>query len=217
MVIRVLLADDETLMRAGLRLILENADDIEVAAEASDGPGAVDACRRHPVDVALLDIQMPGGSGLDAAATIARQSPRTNVVMLTAFGEEERVAQAMRAGAVGFLLKDTGPRDLIQAVRTASAGESVLAPQITRRLIERHLLSGSDAADRARHRLRHLTPAELDVLRLVGDGLSNAEIAARLHISAGTAKAHISRILTKSGCANRVQAAILAHDAGLLA
>ncbi|MEV0700210.1 response regulator transcription factor [Saccharopolyspora sp. NPDC050389] len=213
--IRTLIADDETLMRAGIRLILENAEDVEVVAEAADGRAAVRACREQEVDVALLDVHMPGGDGLTAVADIARESPRTNVAMLTAFGNDHNVAQALRAGAVGFLLKDTGPNELIRAVRVAATGESILAPQITRRLIERHLLSGDGGAEAAKRRIDQLTDTERDVLRLVSAGLSNAEIAQRLHMGTGTAKAHISRILTKLDCANRVQAAILAHDAGL--
>jgi DNA-binding NarL/FixJ family response regulator len=215
-VIRTLIADDEKLMRAGIRLILDNADDIEVVAEVPDGRSAVRACREHEVDVALLDVHMPDGDGLAAIADIVRESPRTNVAMLTAFGNDDNVAQALRAGAIGFLLKDTGPTELIRAVRVAATGESIMAPQITRRLIERHLLSGADDAEVAKRRIGRLTDTERDVLRLVSTGLSNAEIAQRLYIGAGTAKAHISRILTKLDCANRVQAAILAHDAGLL-
>ncbi|RBM06619.1 response regulator transcription factor [Streptomyces sp. PT12] len=214
--IRVLVADDEALMRAGIRLILENADDVEVVAEAGDGREATSACREQRVDVALLDIQMPHRDGIAAAGDIARLSPRTQVVMLTAFGEEESVTRALRAGASGFLLKDTGPTELIRAVRLAARGEPVLAPRITRQLLERHVRSGRDT-DAALRRTEELTPAERDVLRLLGTGLSNAEIAAELHLSTGTVKAHISRILTRTGCANRVQAAVLAHDAGLLA
>lgn len=214
--IRVLIADDEALMRAGIGLILANAPDVEVVAEAGDGPAAVRACREHEVDVALLDIRMPGGDGLAATGEISRLSLRTNVVVLTTFGEDRYVAEAMRAGATGFLLKDTGPADLVHAVRTAARGESVLAPQITRRLVERHLVS-DDGAEDARRRVRELTPTERDVLRLVGTGASNAEIAAELFLGTGTVKAHLSRVLTRLGCANRVQAAIVAHEAGLLA
>ena len=213
--IRVLIADDEALMRTGIGLILANAPDVEVTAEADNGPAAVRACQEHQVDVALLDIRMPGGDGLAATKEIARLSPRTNVVLLTTFGEDRYVAEAMRAGATGFLLKDTGPADLVHAVRTAARGESVLAPQITRRLVERHLVSGK-ADDEARQRVRKLTPAERDVLRLVGTGASNAEIAAELYLSTSTVKAHLSRVLTQLGCTNRVQAAIVAHEAGLL-
>lgn len=213
--IRVLVADDEALMRAGIRLILENAEDIEVVAEAGDGLEAAAACRAGDIDVALLDIQMPVRNGIAAAEDIARLSPRTHVVMLTAFGEEASVTRALRAGASGFLLKDTGPTELIRAVRLAASGEPVLAPRITRQLLERHVRSGHDT-EAALRRTEDLTPAERDVLRLLGTGLSNAEIADQLYLSAGTVKAHISRILTRTGCANRVQAAVLAHDAGLL-
>jgi DNA-binding NarL/FixJ family response regulator len=213
--IRVLIADDEALMRAGIRLILQNAEDIEVVAEAGDGREAAAACRAQDIDVALLDIQMPTRDGIAAAEDIARLSPRTCVVMLTAFGEEASVTRALRAGASGFLLKDTGPADLIRAVQLAAKGEPVLAPRITRQLLERHVRSGRDT-EAALRRTQELTPAERDVLRLLGAGLSNAEIADQLYLSAGTVKAHISRILTRTGCANRVQAAVLAHDAGLL-
>ncbi|MFE0518969.1 response regulator [Streptomyces sp. NPDC058954] len=213
--IRVLVADDEALMRVGIRLILENADDIEVVAEAGDGLEAVEACRTREIDVALLDIQMPGKDGTAAAGDIGRLSPRTCVVMLTAFGEEASVTRALRAGASGFLLKDTGPNDLIRAVQLAASGEPVLAPRITRQLLDRHVRSGRDT-ETALRRIEELTSAERDVLRLLGTGLSNAEIAEQLYLSAGTVKAHISRILTRTGCTNRVQAAVLAHDAGLL-
>ncbi|WP_405777879.1 response regulator [Streptomyces sp. NBC_00859] len=213
--IRVLIADDETLMRAGIRLILENAEDIEVVAEAGNGRDAAAACRAQDIDVALLDIQMPIRDGIAAAEDIARLSPRTCVVMLTAFGEEASVTRALRAGASGFLLKDTGPTELIRAVLLAARGEPVLAPRITRQLLERHVRSGRDT-EAALRRTEELTPAERDVLRLLGTGLSNAEIGDQLYLSAGTVKAHISRLLTRTGCANRVQAAVLAHDAGLL-
>ncbi|AGP58203.1 response regulator [Streptomyces rapamycinicus] len=212
--IRVLIADDEALMRTGIRLILENDDEFHIVAEAQDAREAVEACHVHPVDVALLDIRMPG-DGITAVAEITRHSPRTRVVMLTAFGEESTVTSALGAGAHGYLLKDTGPRDLIDAVRRAAAGEPVLAPQVTRQLVDfrTRLGQGSDAASR---RLADLTPAERDVLRLLGTGLSNAEIAVQLHLSSGTVKAHISSILTRTHCTNRVQAAVLAQVAGLL-
>ncbi|MEE1790561.1 response regulator transcription factor [Streptomyces sp. BE308] len=213
--IRVLVADDEALMRAGIRMILENAEDIAVVAEAGDGREAAAACRDQDIDVALLDISMPVRDGIAAAEDITRLSPRTCVVMLTAFSEEASVTRALRAGASGFLLKDTGPAELIRAVQRAAGGEPVLAPRITRQLLERHVKSGRDT-EAALRRTEELTPAERDVLRLLGTGLSNAEIADQLYLSAGTVKAHISRILTRTGCANRVQAAVLAHDAGLL-
>ncbi|GLZ36056.1 DNA-binding response regulator [Lentzea sp. NBRC 105346] len=212
--IRVLIADDETLMRAGIRLILDNADDISVVSEVSDGRAAVEACQSGDVDVALLDIRMPGGDGLSAVAEIVERG--VNAVMLTTFGEDSYVATAMRAGATGFLLKDTPPRDLIHAVRVAASGELILAPQITRRLVERHLAAPSGSAD-AGALVERLTETERAVLKLVGAGMSNAEIGAELYMGTGTVKAHISRILPKLECANRVQAAIIAHDSGLLA
>jgi DNA-binding NarL/FixJ family response regulator len=215
-VIRVMLADDEALIRAGIRLVLQNAADIEIVAEATDGHEAVELVRRHRVDVALLDVRMARGDGLAAAAEIPRLVPRTQVVMLTTFGEDETVAAALRAGAAGFLLKDTPPDDIIQAVRVAARGEAILSPRITRQLIDRYVGPEDTRAEHATRRLGALTNKEREVVVLIGDGLSNGEIARSLLISEGTAKAHVSRILTKLGCTNRVQAAILAHDAGLL-
>ncbi|MFC3894770.1 response regulator [Lentzea rhizosphaerae] len=209
--IRVLIADDETLMRAGIRLILENDPEITVVAEAGDGKQAVELASKHSVDVALLDIRMPGGDGLKAAEQIAGG---TNVVMLTTFGEDSYVAQALKVGATGFLLKDTPPQELINAVHKAARGEPILAPQITKRLIEKHLTAPGDGSQ-ARLKIDALTETERNVLRLVGEGLSNSEIGEQLYMATGTVKAHISRILPKLECANRVQAAIIAHDAGL--
>ncbi|ANZ43001.1 DNA-binding response regulator [Lentzea guizhouensis] len=198
-------------MRAGIRLILENDPEITVVAEASDGKQAVEHARAHQVDVVLLDIRMPGGDGLKAAEQIA---PTANVVMLTTFGEDSYVAQALKVGATGFLLKDTPPQELINAVRKAAAGEPILAPQITKRLIERHL-TAPDNSSEARRKIDALTETEREVLKLVGSGLSNTEIGEQLYMATGTVKAHISRILPKLDCANRVQAAIVAHEAGL--
>lgn len=214
-VIRVLLADDEVLIRAGIRFVLEVADDIEIVAEADNGADAVELARRHLVDVALLDIRMPGVDGLAAAAEIGTVAPRTSVVMLTTFGEEEYVTRALRCGAAGFLLKDTPPDDLIRAVRMAAAGEPVLSPGVTRQLIERCVSRDQSQADEARRRVTDLTDRERDVLLLLREGSSNAEIGKALLISEGTAKTHVSRILSALGCTNRVQAAILAHDAGI--
>ncbi|RSN08010.1 DNA-binding response regulator [Streptomyces sp. WAC 05977] len=214
--IRVLLADDEPLLRAGARLLLDQAGDIEVVAEASDGAEAIDVVRRMTVDVALMDIRMPRVDGLAAVEEIARE---VRVIMLTTFGDEAYVARALRAGAAGFLLKDTDPAQLIQAVRSAAAGEAVLSPRIAKQVIDRFRdadAADSDSAARARRRLDALTARELEILVRVGRGLGNAEIASELRLSSGTVKIHVSRILAKLGCANRVQAAILAHDAGIL-
>lgn len=212
--IRVLLADDEALMRSGLRLILESAHDVVVVAEAPDGPAAVRARRGSAVDLALLDVRMPGG-GLAAAAEIAVACPGTRVVMLTTFDDQDALTAALRSGAVGFLLKDTGPRELVAAVRAAHRGEQVLAPQVTRRLVERHL-GEPDRRARATVRVDVLTPVERTVLTAVAEGLSNAEVGARLYLSASTVKAHLSRVLTKLGCENRVQTAVVAHEAGII-
>jgi DNA-binding NarL/FixJ family response regulator len=211
-----MLADDEALIRAGIRLVLQNAADLEIVAEASDGREAIDLALRHHIDVALLDIRMPKTDGLAAAAEIRRLAPRTQVVMLTTFGEEESVARALRAGAAGFLLKDTPPDDIIRAVRVAARGEAILSPRITRQLIDRYIGPETARADDAKQRLDALTDKEREVVALIGDGLSNGEIARSLFISEGTAKVHVSRILTKLACTNRVQVAILAHDAGLV-
>lgn len=214
--IRVLVADDEALIRAGIRMVLEMGGDIEIVAEASTGAQAVDLVRKHMVDVALLDIRMPQMDGLAAAEQIVKLVPKTRVIMLTTFGEDEYVARALRGGAAGFLLKDTPPDDLIRAVRVAAAGESILSPRITKKLIDRYMGRQQSRSDDARRRISVLTDRERDVLVLVGDGSSNSEIAQALLISEGTAKAHVSRILNALGCANRVQAAIVAHEAGLL-
>ncbi|MFI1367502.1 response regulator transcription factor [Streptomyces griseochromogenes] len=214
--IRVLVADDEALIRTGIMLILGHAEDMEVVAEAADGRAAVEAARRQAVDVALLDIRMPGGDGLAAAEEIARVVPRTKVVMLTTFGEDGYVARALRVGAAGFLLKDTPPAELIRAVRTVAAGDAFLSPQITRKLIEQHLATQTPHAETARTKVARLSEKERQVLVAVAEGRSNAETARALHMGESTVKAHLSQVLAKLDCANRVQAAIVAHDAGLL-
>lgn len=220
MPIRVLLADDEPMLRAATGLLLGQASDIEVVAEAADGAEAIDAVRRLPIDVALVDIRMPEVDGLAAVEEITRIAPAVRVIMLTTFGEEEYVARALRAGAAGFLLKDTEPTQILHAVRAAAAGDAVLSPGVARQVIDRSLAAGdqgaSERAARAVERLAALSPREREVLVWIGHGLANAEIGVRLALSAGTVKVHVSRILGKLDCANRVQAAILAHDAGLL-
>ncbi|WP_219509661.1 response regulator [Nonomuraea ceibae] len=211
--IRVLIADDESLLRTGVRLILEHADDLVVVAEAADGAEAVAAAVEHRADVALLDIRMPGVDGLAAVAELSRIAPAVKSLVLTTFGEYENLATALQAGAAGFLLKDTGPQELIQAVRTVAGGHAVLAPQLTRHILDRYVRTGDR---RASELISSLSQRERDVLVLVGAGLSNAEIARDLFMGEGTVKTHISRILAKLRCSNRVQAAILAHDAGIL-
>ncbi|MFE5914082.1 response regulator [Streptomyces wedmorensis] len=214
--IRVLLADDQELVRAGIRLVLKHAPDIDVVAEASDGPEAARLAVRHQVDVAMLDIQMQGTDGLCAAERIAGSAPSVRVVMLTTFGEHAYVERALKAGVAGFLLKDSTPQELIQAVRRVASGAPVVSPQITRHLIDRYLDTEEKPADPRLSRIAELTSREREVLAMVGTGASNAEIGKRLHLGEGTVKAYVSRMLTKLSCANRVQAALLAHDARLL-
>jgi DNA-binding NarL/FixJ family response regulator len=215
-VIRVLLVDDEELVRSGLRMILETAGDIEVVGEAADGRGAVDQVRRHRPDAVLMDIRMPGLDGLAATRELAALPDPPKVIMLTTFELDEYVHAALEHGAVGFLLKDIPPRDLIQAVRTVAEGNAMLAPTVTRRLIEEFAARSSAPAVAARERLEALTEREREVVVAVARGLSNAEIGRRLFMSEATVKAHVSHVLAKLGLRNRVQAAILVHDAGLL-
>ncbi|MFF4253684.1 response regulator [Streptomyces sp. NPDC001663] len=215
--LRVVVADDQALVRTGFRLIL-TANDIEVVAEATDGAEAVAAVRRTRPDLVLMDIRMPDMDGLEATRRIlsgagAPDAPR--VVMLTTFDLDHYVYAALSAGASGFLLKDVTPEQLVAAVRTVRAGDALLAPAITRRLVER--FACSDPAATTLHRdLTALTPRELDVLRLLAQGLSNAELAARLHLSEATVKTHVSRILTKLSLRDRAQAVVVAYETGLV-
>ncbi|WP_267595795.1 response regulator [Carbonactinospora thermoautotrophica] len=214
--IRILLADDEELVRSGLRMILESDPGLKVVAEARDGSEAVRLALSHRPDVVLMDVRMPGMDGLAATREITRLPDAPKVVVLTTFDLDEYVYAALQAGALGFLLKDTPPRDLVQAVKVVDEGNAMLAPSVTRRLISDFAGRGSTRAQEARSRLSTLTEREREVLRLVGKGLSNADIGMKLYMSEATVKTHVSRLLTKLGCANRVQAAILAHEAGLL-
>ncbi|MER6045881.1 response regulator transcription factor [Streptomyces sp. NPDC001793] len=217
--IRVLLADDEAMIRHGVRLILRHADGIDVVAEAADGRQAVDLAAAHRPDVALVDIRMPVCDGLAAIAPLLALDPAPRVVMLTTFGDEVNVLRALREGAAGFLLKDEGPQELISAVRAAAAGDAVLSPGVTGTVIAR-MLSGAGPADvgdpgRADERIARLTGREREVLAMLGEGLSNQDIAGRLGIGIGTVKTHVGAILEKTGSASRVQAALLAHRTGL--
>ncbi|WP_419996792.1 response regulator [Streptomyces boninensis] len=216
-VVRVLLADDEIMVRAGVRAILAAADDIEVVAEAGDGREALELARRHRPDVALLDIRMPVLDGLAAAAEFRNAAPDTAVVMLTTFSEDEYIAGALDSGAAGFLLKSGDPYELMAAVRAAHAGASFLSPRIAHRVIQRLSAGGGMTRQTAaKDRIAALTPRERDVLALVGAGLSNAEIADRLFLVEGTVKAYVSAVLTRLEVKNRVQAAIIAYEAGLV-
>ncbi|WP_032919194.1 response regulator transcription factor [Streptomyces rimosus] len=215
--VRVLLADDEAMIRAGVRAILAASPGIEVVAEAADGRAAVELALRHRPDVCLLDIRMPRLDGLGAAAELRQALPQTAVVMLTTFSEDEYVAGALGTGASGFLLKTGDPRELITGVQAAAEGGAYLSPSVARRVISR--FGGGAAlgkAAAARSRAEELTAREREVLALVGAGLSNAEIAARLFLVEGTVKAYVSAILARLGLKNRVQAAILAYEAGLV-
>ncbi|MEO8693195.1 MAG: response regulator transcription factor [Acidimicrobiales bacterium] len=214
--IRVLIIDDEALVRAGLRMILESAEDISVVGEADDGAEAVDAIERSQPDVVLMDIRMPRLDGLAATVAVRALGPKPPVMILTTFDLDDYVFRALQAGADGFLLKDTPPLELINAVRVLANGESMLSPSVTRRLISHfNASSGAPRRDQARQSLSDLSPREHEVLAEVGRGRSNAEIGATLFMSEATVKAHVSHLLTKLQRANRVQLAILAHDAGI--
>lgn len=214
--IRVLLADDEAMIRAGVRAILSTAEDIEVVAEASDGREAIDLALKHRPDVCLLDIRMPRLDGLQAAAELHKAAPATAVAMLTTFSEDEYIASALGSGAAGFLLKSGNPRELIAGVQAVAEGGAYLSPSIARRVISRLGAGQLGKQATARARIEELTAREREVLALVGAGLSNAEIAGRLHVVEGTVKAYVSQVLARLGFKNRVQAAILAYEAGLV-
>ncbi|TMR96298.1 response regulator [Nonomuraea basaltis] len=209
--IKTLIADDEPLITTGIRTVLESAGDIEVVAVARDGREAVQAARRHQVDVALLDISMPVMDGLAAAAELA--GPR--VVLLTAFGDEDNVRRAVRRGVSGFVLKTCTPDELIRAVRAAHAGQAYLSPAVARQVLDMAAPGDERGRDAAR-RLAALTPREADILALVAQGLSNAEVARRVHMTEASVKTYVSRILAKLNCTNRVQAALLLRDAPFL-
>ncbi|CAM5476083.1 response regulator transcription factor [Streptomyces xanthochromogenes] len=214
--IRVVIADDEPLIRAGIRMILTSDAAIEVVAEATNGREAVELARSHGVDVVLLDIQMPEMDGLSALAELRRTVPAARVIILTTFGERENVLRALEHGGAGFLLKDTAPAELIRAVRAAAAGDAYLSPGATRHVVDQ-LATGRAAAraEEARRRVGVLSEREREVLALLGEGLSNADAGRRIHMSEATVKTYVSRILSKLDCENRVQAALLARDAGL--
>ncbi|MFF7204010.1 response regulator [Streptomyces sp. NPDC008141] len=214
--IRVVIADDEPLIRAGIRMILTSDPGIQVVAEAANGREAVDMTRAHGADVVLLDIQMPVMDGLTAVGELRRAVPAARVIVLTTFGERDNVLRTLESGGAGFLLKDTAPAELIGAVRAAAAGDAYLSPGATRHVVDQ-LASGRAAArsEEARARVAGLSTREHEVLALLGEGLSNADAGKRLHMSEATVKTYVSRILAKLECENRVQAALLARDAGL--
>ncbi len=215
--ITVLLADDHALMRKGFRLILDAEPDIEVAGEASDGVTAVSMCSALRPDVVLMDVRMPGRDGIEATRDIAAAGLQSKVLILTTFDMDDYVYEGLRAGASGFLLKDTQPDDLVAAIRTIAAGDAVLGPTATRRLIRQFTAHpGQPGGQHAEQIRRALTTREQDVLALVAAGMSNSEIAARLYLSAGTVKVHVGRILAKLGLRDRVQAVVLAYESTLI-
>jgi DNA-binding NarL/FixJ family response regulator len=211
--VRVLIVDDQPLARAGFKAVLEATGTIEVVAEAENGEQAVDLARRDDPDVVLMDIRMPGMDGIEAT----RRMPRQKVLILTTFGLDEYIIEALRAGASGFLLKDAPVEELIRAVRTVAAGDAQLSPAVTKRLLEQvaHRLPAAVKRDPAA--LAELTERELEVLRLMAAGMSNAEIAAALVVSEPTVKTHVSSVLGKLGLRDRVQAVIYAYENGLIA
>jgi DNA-binding NarL/FixJ family response regulator len=215
-VIRVLIVDDDALVRAGLSMMLAGTDDIRVVAEATDGTEVGSAVDAYKPDVVLMDIRMPGMDGLAATERLRSREEAPHVIVLTTFEADDHVLRALRGGAAGFLLKDTPPPEIMRAIRLVAAGEAMLSPAVTRRLIE-HVADDGLGARRARARelLDRLTDREREVAIAIGQGKSNADIAAELYMSVATVKAHVSRLLTKLELSNRVQIALLAHDAGV--
>ncbi len=217
--IRVLIADDEPMIRAGLRAVLTTAADIEVIGEARDGQHAVELARRHRPAVAVLDIRMPGLNGIEAMAELRRTVPATRVIILTTFGEDDYILQALGAGATGFLIKSGEPEELIIGVRAVADGAAYLSPKVAARVVAHLAATGADTLaarrSRARDRVEALSPREREVLAFLGSGLSNGQIARRLNVVEGTVKAHVSSILARLGVDNRAAAAVIAHEAGI--
>lgn len=217
----ILLVDDQALVRMGFRLILESAPDLDVVGEASDGRTAFDQVTVLRPDVVLMDVRMPGVDGIDATQRIIDAHPEVRVLILTTFDLDDYAFAALRAGASGFLLKDATPAELTAAVRIIASGDSVVAPRVTRRMLEMFadvlpIASTETVGARVHPRLAALTPRETEVLRCVADGQSNAEIATRLFLSEATVKTHVGRILAKLGVRDRVQAVVLAYETGLV-
>ncbi|MEU7892985.1 response regulator transcription factor [Nonomuraea sp. NPDC049152] len=221
MTIRVLLVDDQPLLRTGFRLILEAEPDIAVVGQAGDGKGALDQARALLPDVVLMDIRMPGVDGIEATRRIVRDAAANahvpKVLVLTTFDLDEYIVEALRSGASGFLLKDVPPDELVQAIRVVAAGDAIVAPSVTRRLLDRFAAKLPSAYQQTTPaRLDRLTERELEVLKLIAKGMSNAEIAAKLVVSETTVKTHVGNVLTKLGLRDRVQAVVLAYETGLI-
>jgi DNA-binding NarL/FixJ family response regulator len=214
--IRVLLCDDQALVRSGFRMILEARDDLDVVGEAEDGVQALELTWRLLPDVVLMDVRMPRLDGVEATRRLVAAGAEARVLILTTFDLDEHVFDALRAGASGFLLKDVQPAQLVDAVRVVARGEALLAPTVTRRLLDRFAHSLPGAPEPPRPELAELTDREREVLALLAEGLSNSELAARLFLSETTVKTHVSSILRKLGLRDRVQAVVLAYQAGLV-
>jgi DNA-binding NarL/FixJ family response regulator len=212
MSIRVLVADDQSMVRAGFRMLLADEADIEVVAEASNGLEAVDKAERFQPTVVLMDIRMPELDGLEATRRILAADPAARILILTTFDLDEYIYEALRAGASGFVLKDDPPEQLIAAIHTVAAGDALLSPAVTKRVIERFAHIQRPTPPRE---LEELTGRELDILRLIAQGLSNSEIGERLYISETTVKTHVTHVLQKLNLRDRVQAVVLAHQSGL--
>ncbi|MCV2396514.1 response regulator transcription factor [Actinotalea sp. M2MS4P-6] len=218
--VRVVLVDDQALMRLGFAMVLDAADGIEVVGEAADGSSALAQVRALDPDVVIMDVRMPGMNGIEATGHITAEHPRTRVLVLTTFDLDEYAFAALRAGASGFLLKDAEPTELVAAVRSVAAGDAVMSPRVTRRMLE---MFAAHLPDQSRPspapgdpRLAELSPREVEVLRAVAEGLSNAEVAERLFVTEATVKTHVGRVLAKLGVRDRVQAVIVAYETGLV-
>ena len=215
--VRVLIVDDDALVRSGLRLMLSGSDRVEIVAEAEDGSEVLAAVDAHRPDVVLMDLRMPKVDGLAATELLRRQPRAPRVLVLTTFDADELVLRALRAGADGFLLKDTPPPEIVKAIELVAGGDGILSPAVARQLIEHVAAEGTSADARraeVRQRLESLTERELEVARAIGQGKSNADIASELYMSVATVKAHVTRVLSKLDADNRVQIALLVQDAG---
>jgi DNA-binding NarL/FixJ family response regulator len=213
--VRVLIADDDDLMRAGLRAVLSSDPQIELVGEAADGRAAIDQARALSPDVVLMDVRMPGLDGIAATRELTATAPAAKVLMLTTFEEDDYIFGGLAAGAAGFLLKRTSPEELIAAIHTVAAGDSLLSPSVTKRVIT-EMAKAPRRDDRTRERLDVLTPREQEVLALIGRGLSNGEIATELVVEESTVKTHVKRILQKLQLRDRVHAVIVAYESGLV-
>jgi DNA-binding NarL/FixJ family response regulator len=215
-VIRVVVADDEALVRGGMRLVLESDEGIRVVGEAADGREAIDLVSAQRPDVAVMDVRMPTVDGIEATRTLQERVPATRILVVTTFHLDEYVLEALRAGASGFLLKDSAPEALADAVRTVAAGDSLLSPAVTGKLVEHFVRQPAPDAGLS-DRLGELSEREAEVMRLVARGLTNAEVGAELHLSEGTVKTHVTSVLSKLGLRNRAQVVVAAYESGLVA